>query len=173
MYIWAELVRQACSLYVVCLLRLDYSSRTYTVVCAAQMWKFLFFAVWLFEIWKIYTSVCSHTLTSSLFLDLSRDVCVCWEVWIQPWPRVRCLSGVCFCVLAERCACRTTERFVLRWGRSGCCWVENWISGSASCMCDDDDDDDNNNDDDNNEFSCTGVYLNLFIQLWIFSLSIR
>lgn len=28
-------------------------------------------------------------------------------------------------------------------------------------MCDDDDDD-NNNDDDNNEFSCSGVYLNLY-----------
>lgn len=40
--------------------------------------------------------------------------------------------------------------------------AEYQIGGSASCMCDEDDD---NNDDDNNEFSCTGVYLNLFIQL--------
>lgn len=36
-----------------------------------------------------------------------------------------------------------------------------------------DDDNNNDDDDDNNEFSCTGVYLNLFIHWWIFSLSIR
>lgn len=113
----------------------------------------------------LYINECERRFSFSCVEPTSQQQLACFWKTTCSYPQIVCSQSVYFCVslsvvcwLAKCYLCRTTERFVLCWGRSGCRWVEYCISGSASCMCDDDNN--NNNDDDNNEFSCTGVYLN-------------